>query len=166
MNFIPQLAKLRQQGSQQKDGFVKAGSPLEVGDISQPVEIVAEFEPGDAAPVTFTGPELDIAWNAQSQELRVKEVEEGRPEAGYGEYDGTPGMIKLSPKNGRVVLHILLDTPSVEVVSGGGESYSIKGRDYRKLGANFPMEIGTESGDVKFTRLELYPLKSIHETKP
>ncbi|MCX6880359.1 MAG: hypothetical protein NTW21_42110 [Verrucomicrobia bacterium] len=139
-----------------------------VGDVSQPVEIVAEFEPGDAARVTFTGPELDIAWNARSQELRVKEISlaAGRPEGAYGEYDGTPEMIKLSPKSGRVVLHILLDIPSVQVVSGGGESYSIKGRDYQKLGVNSPMEIRTEGGDVKFTRLEVYPLKSIHETKP
>ena len=167
-NFVPELANLRQQGSQQKDVVVKAGSPLKVGNVSQPVEIIAEFEPGDAAQVTFTGPELDIAWNARSQELRVKEVSlaAGRREASYWEYDGTPENIKLSPKNGRVVLHILLDMASVEVVSGGGESYSLKGRDYRKLGTNSPMEIRTEGGDVKFTSLEIYPLKSIHETKP
>jgi hypothetical protein len=58
---------------------------------------------------------------------------------------------------------ILLDIPSVEVISGGGESYSIKGRDYRKLGEKSPMEIRANGGDVKFNRLEVYPLKSIHE---
>jgi hypothetical protein len=57
------------------------------------------------------------------------------------------------------MLHILLDIPSVEVVTGGGD-YIIKGRDYRKLGEKSPMEIRTEGGDVKFSRLEVYPLKS------
>ena len=37
-----------------------------------------------------------------------------------------------------------------------------KGRDYRKLGEKSPMEIRAEGGDVKFSRLEVYPLKSIH----
>jgi fructan beta-fructosidase len=163
-DFVPELAKLRSQGSRQKDVVVKAGTPLKIGDISQPAEIIAEFEPGSASRVTFTGAELNITWNAQRQELRVKEVSlpAGKPEAAYWEYDGRPENINLTPKNGRVVLHILLDIPSVEVVSGGGESYSIKGRDYRKLGAKSPMEIRVDGGDVTFSRLEVYPLQSIH----
>ena len=166
-DFVPELARLRQQGSQQKGVVVKAGTPLKVGDISQPVEIIAEFDPGSASQVTFTGAELDIGWNARSQELRVKEVSlpAGRQEAAYWEYDGNPENIKLSPKNGRVDLHILLDIPSVEVVSGGGESYTIKGRDYRKLGEKSPMEIRVDGGDVTFSRLEVYPLKSIHRDR-
>jgi hypothetical protein len=93
----------------------------------------------------FTGAELAISWSTQSQELDVNGQK-----------------VRLSPKNGRVVLHILLDIPSVEVVSGGGESYSLKGRDYRKLGEESPMEIRVDGGDVKFSRLEFYPLKSTH----
>ena len=159
-DFIPELARLRKRGSRQKDVVVKAGAPLTVGDISQPAEIIAEFEPGSAARVSFTGAELNISWNAQSQELKIKE--EGRPEAesyGYGP-DGK--VAKLSPKNGRMVLHILLDIPSVEVVTSGGD-YIIKGRDYRNLDERSPLEIRAEGGDVKLSRLEVYPLKSIHE---
>ena len=158
-DFIPELAKLRSKGSRQKDVVVKAGAPLKVGDISQPVEIIAEFDPGSASRITLTGPELDISWNAQSQELEVKEV--GRPEGesyGYGP-DGK--VARLSPKNGRMMLHILLDIPSVEVVTSAGD-YIVKGRDYRKLGEKSPMEIRADGGDVKFSRLEVYPLKSIH----
>jgi sucrose-6-phosphate hydrolase SacC (GH32 family) len=109
--------------------------------------------------VGFTGAELAISWSAQSQELKVKE--EGRPEAeSYGYYpDGK--VPKLSPKNGLVALHILLDIPSVEVVTGGGD-YIIKGREYRKLGEKSPVEIRAEGGDVRFSRLEVYPLRSIH----
>ena len=69
--------------------------------------------------------------------------------------------LKLNPNNGRMTLHILLDIPSVEVCTSGGD-YIIKGRNYLKLGEKSPMEIHAEGGDVKFTRLEIYPLKSIH----
>ena len=164
-NFIPELAQLRKDGSQQKDVVVKVGTPLQVGDVTQPAEIIAEFDPGSATQITFTGPELDINWNAASQELKVREVSlaAGKSEAGYWwKYRGE--QIKLAPQNGRMTLHILLDIPSVEVVTSGGD-YTIKGRDYRKLGAKSPMEIRTEGGDVKFTRLEIYPLKSIHTGK-
>jgi sucrose-6-phosphate hydrolase SacC (GH32 family) len=94
--------------------------------------------------VSFTGAELAISWSAQSQELDVNGQK-----------------VRLSPKNGRVALHILLDIPSVEVVTGGGD-YIIKGREYRKLGEKSPVEIRAEGGDVKFSRLEVYPLRSIH----
>jgi fructan beta-fructosidase len=159
-DFIPELAKLRKRGSsKQKDVVVKAGTPLRVGDISQPVEIIAELDPGSASQLTFTGPELNIHWNTQNRELKV--TEEGRPEGdtyGYGP-DGT--QARLISQNGRATLHILLDIPSVEVVTGSGD-YIIKARDYRKLGEKSPMEIRAEGGDVKFSRLEVYPLKSIH----
>ena len=94
--------------------------------------------------VSFTGAELGVRWGAQSQELEVN-----------GE------KIRQSPKNVRVMLHILLDIPSVEVVTGGGD-YIIKGRDYRNLGEKSPMEIRADGGDVAFSRLEVYPLRSIH----
>jgi len=163
-DFIPELARLRDKGSKKKDVVVKTGSPLRIGDVTQPAEIIAEFRPGTASQITFTGAELYISWNALSQELRVKEVSlrEGKPEAGYWEYDGKVENIRLSPENGLITLHILLDIPSVEVVTNNGESYTIKGRDYRKLGTKSPMEIQVEGGDVKFSRLEVYPLKSIH----
>ncbi len=144
-NFIPELAKLRNQGRTQNDVVVKTGAPLKVGDISQPAEIIAEFTTGSTSRVSLAGAELNVSWTAQSQELEVN-----------GE------KVRQSPKDGRVTLHILLDIPSVEVVSGGGESYIIKGRDYRKLGDKSPMEIRVEGGDVTFSRLEIYPLRSIH----
>ena len=37
--------------------------------------------------------------------------------------------------------------------------YIIKARDYRKLGEKSPLEIRAEGGDVKFSRLEVYPLQ-------
>ncbi|MCX6880394.1 MAG: GH32 C-terminal domain-containing protein [Verrucomicrobia bacterium] len=160
-DFIPELAKLRKNGSRKTDVVVKAGTPLQVADVTQPAEIIAEFDPGSASQITFTGPELDINWNAASQELKVREVSlsASKSEAGYWwQYRGE--QIKLAPQNGRMTLHILLDIPSVEVVTSGRD-YTIKGRDYRQLGANSPLEIRAEGGDVKFSRLDVYPLQSI-----
>ncbi|MCX6880322.1 MAG: glycoside hydrolase family 32 protein [Verrucomicrobia bacterium] len=144
-DFVSELAHLRNPGSRQKDVTLKAGAPLQVGDVSQPAEIVAAFEPGSATKVSFSGAELNITWNAGSREIEVN-----------GE------KARLTPKNDRVELHILLDIPSVETVTNGGEAYLIKGRDHRRLGEKSPMEIRAEGGDVKFSRLEIYPLKSIH----
>jgi len=160
-NFIPELAQLRQGGSRQKDVVVKAGSSLEVGDVSHPMEIVAEFEPGSASRVSFTGAEVNIAWTAQGQELEVKEDSKvpGRWEGFWGELGP---KVRQSPRDGRVTLHILLDIPSVEVVSGGGENYIIKGRTYWKLGKSSPMAVRADGGDVTFRRLEVYPLRPIH----
>ena len=143
--FVPELAKLRKQGSQQKDVVVKSTALLQVGDLSQPAEIIAEFDPGTASRVSFTGPELSVSWTAQNQEITVN-----------GERS------RLGPQNGRMTVHILLDIPSVEVVTSRGD-YLIRGRDYRKLGEKSPLEIRAEGGDVKLSRLEIYPLKSIHE---
>jgi len=163
--FIPELAKLRNEGIKQNNLVVKPAAPLKVGDISQPVEIIAEFDPGKASQITFTGPELDISWSAGSQEVKVMEV--GKPEEEtYGYWAegcvATYGKVaRLNPKNGRMTLHILLDISSVEVTTSAGD-YIIKGRDYRKLGEKSPLEIRAEGGDVKFSRLEVYPLKSIH----
>lgn len=158
-DFIPELAQLRQGGSAQKGVVVTAGAPIEIGDVCQPLEIVAEFEPGSASAVSFTGAELDIAWDAKSLELAV--TEPGRP--GRWEFWGDLGQkVRQSPKGGRITLHILLDIPSVEVVSGGGENYIIKARTCWKLEGKSPLVIRAEGGDVKFSRLEVYPLKSIH----
>ena len=60
-DFIPELTKLRKEGSRQTDVVVKADAPLKVGDISQPVEIIAEIDPGSASQITLTGPELEIS---------------------------------------------------------------------------------------------------------
>lgn len=144
-DFIAELAKLRGGGDCQKDVVVKAGTPMKLGNVSQPMELDLEFEPGTATQVRLTGAELAIKWNASSKELYV-----------HGEKS------PLSPQVGRVRLHVLLDIPSVEVVGNGGEHYIIKGRDFAKLGEKSPLEIAVEGGDVTFRRLAAYPLKSIH----
>jgi sucrose-6-phosphate hydrolase SacC (GH32 family) len=149
--FVPELAALRAAGSVQKDLVVQADAPLGTGDVSQPMEILAEFEPGKASRVCLTGAELAITWNAEAQELEV-----------HGQLAATHQKVKLSPVDGQVRLHVLLDIPSVEVVGNDGEAYLIKGRDYRKLVPRSPLAIRAEGGDVTFRRLEIYPLRSIH----
>ncbi len=147
--FIPELAKLRDGGTSQKGVVVKAGTPLRLGDVSQPMELNLEFEPGAATQVRITGLQLTVRWNATSKELDVH---------------GT--KVTLSPQDGRVRLHLLLDIPSVEVVTNGGENYIIKGRNFAELREKSPLEISVEGGDVTFRRLEAYPLKSIQPGAP
>lgn len=142
--FIPELAKLRDGGSSQQDVVVKPGSPLRLGDVSQPLELNLEFKPGAAKYIRIQGEQLAVVWNAESKELKVQ---------------GT--KVPLDAQDGRVRLHLLLDIPSVEVVTNGGENYIIKGRDFKKLGNKCPVEIAVEEGDVAFRRLDSYPLKSI-----
>ena len=156
-DFIPELAKLRERGTTQKDVVVKPGIPMKLGDVSKPMELDLEFEPGTATQVRLTGASLAVIWNAQSKELVVN----GLPCEEISIFAGD-GKATVSPKDGRVRLHLLLDIPSVEVVSNGGENNIIKGRDFAKLGDNSPLEIAVEGGDVTYRRMEAYPLKSIH----
>ena len=69
--FVPELAGLRDKGEEKKDLAVKAGAPLELGDVSKPMEILAEFEPGTASRVMFKGPELVVTRNGPGKELGV-----------------------------------------------------------------------------------------------
>ena len=147
--FVPELAGLREEGDSRKGLVVKPGAPLRLGDVSKPVEIVAEFEPAAAARVTLKGPELGVAWNGPGKELEVNGQK-----------------VRLAAQNGVVRLHLLLDIPSVEVVSNGGENYVLRARNYQNLRPGSPLEIEVEGGDVLFLRLEVYPLKSIHPGAP
>ena len=109
------------------------------------MEVTTQFEPQTATRVTFTGPELAVTWNATENELEVN----GR-------------QVTLAAQNGVVRLHLLLDIPSVEAVSNGGESYLVSARNYQNLRAASPLEIAVAGGEVLFRRLEVYPLRSIH----
>ena len=161
--FIPELAKLRDGGGSQKDIVIRPEAPLRLGNVSQPMEIDVEFEPGTAKQVRLSGAELNIKWDAATSTVEVQGMKDFKMAA-----DGSAPARKViaAPQNGRVRLHVLLDIPSVEVVSNGGEHYIIKGRDFKKLGENSPLQIFVEGGDVLFRRLATYPLKSIQPTLP
>ena len=161
--FIPELAKLRDGGSSKKDVVIKADGPLSFGDVTQPMEIEVDFEPGTATQVRLSGADLNIRWDAETRAVTVQGVREYKMPA-----DGKAPKQRViaAPQNGRVRLHVLLDIPSVEVITNGGEHYIIKGRDFKKLGEKSPLEISVEGADVTFRRLDVYPLKSIHPPVP
>ena len=148
-DFVPELAGLRGKGEEKQNWSVKAGVPLRLGDVSQPMEVVAEFEPGTAARVMFQGPELGVTWNRLGNELEVNGQK-----------------VRLAAQDGAARLHLLLDIPAVEVVSNGGENYLIQPRHYQNLRPGSPLEIGVEGGEVLFRRLEVYPLKSTQPGAP
>ena len=143
--FIPELSNLRMDGLSKKNLILKAGEPFRIGNVSQPMEILLEFQPGRISGISLNGAELSISWNAMSQELDVLSTK-----------------VKLKPENGLVQLHILLDISSVEVTTNRGENYIIKGRNFLNLPSRSPLEIRADGGDVKIQLMEIYPLKSIH----
>ncbi len=146
-DFIPELAQLRDGGSAKKDVVIKPGAPLSLPDVSDVMELALEFDPGTTAQVTITAAQMTLKWEAAKNVL-----------------DFNSAKIPLAPKDGRVQLHVLLDIPSLEVVTNGGETYMFKPRDFKKLGEKTPLEISAEGGDVTFHRLDLHPLKSIQPT--
>ena len=136
---------------------------MSLGDVTQPMEIDVEFEPGTAKRVSFTGAEMNVNWDAETQVVEVQGVKDFKMAA-----DGTVPARRViaAPQNGRVQLHVLLDIPSVEVTTNGGEHYIIKGRDFKKIGEKSPLQIAVEGGNVTFHRLDIYPLKSIQPPVP
>jgi len=156
--FVAELAQLRDGGSSRQDVVIKPGAPLRLGDVTRPMEIELEFEPGSATQISLNGAELNVIWDAQTQSVAVQGVREFKMAA-----DGAAPArtVTASPQHGRVRLHLLLDIPSVEVTTNGGEHYIIKGRDFKKLGEKSPLVISVVGGDVNFRRLNAYPLKSI-----
>ena len=161
--FISELSTLRDGGSSRKDTVIKPDAPMSLGDVTQPMEIDVEFEPGTAKRVSFTGAEMNVNWDAETQVVEVQGVKDFKMAA-----DGTVPARRViaAPQNGRVQLHVLLDIPSVEVTTNGGEHYIIKGRDFKKIGEKSPLQIAVEGGNVTFHRLDIYPLKSIQPPVP
>ena len=162
-DFISELSNLRDGGSSRKDTVIKPDAPMSLGDVTQPMEIDVEFEPGTAKRVSFTGAEMNVNWDAETQVVEVQGVKDFKMAA-----DGTVPARRViaAPQNGRVQLHVLLDIPSVEVTTNGGEHYIIKGRDFKKIGEKSPLQIAVEGGNVTFHRLDIYPLKSIQPPVP
>ncbi len=161
--FISELSNLRDGGSSRKDTVIKPDAPMSLGDVTQPMEIDVEFEPGTAKRVSLTGAEMNVNWDAETQVVEVQGVKDFKMVA-----DGTVPARRViaAPQNGRVQLHVLLDIPSVEVTTNGGEHYIIKGRDFKKIGEKSPLQIAVEGGNVTFHRLDIYPLKSIQPPVP
>ena len=140
--FIPELSHLRKEGQVERNLVVKPGVSFTGGDISQPTEIILEFEPGTTQRLTIRGVELDITWDANE-----------------GLSTGLD-TVPLKP-DGVIRIHILLDIPSTEITCSSGH-YLLQGRDYRALKPGSRLEISAQGGDVTFRRLEIFPLRSIH----
>ena len=143
--FIPELSKLRMDGVIKKNLRLTTSAPYRIGDVSQPMEIILEFDPGKISKISLSGAELSIMYNTLTRELDV-----------LGQ------KVKLSSNKGLVRLHVLLDNSSVEVVSNKGENYIIKGRNFQNLHFKSQLEIKAEGEDAELRLMEIYPLKSIY----
>ncbi len=72
--------------------------------------------------------------------------------------------IPVPAPGGRISLHLLLDVPSVEAVVNDGAAYVIQERDYRRLEPAAPLRIGARGGEIVLHRVQVYPLRSIHDS--
>ncbi|PHY01187.1 MAG: hypothetical protein CK530_10015 [Planctomycetaceae bacterium] len=120
------------------------GKPLILPNVPDVMELDIEFDPGTAAQVTITANQLNLKWKAATNDLEFNS-----------------STVPVVPKDGRVRLHVLLDVPSLEVVSNGGEYYTFEPRDFKKLDGKSPLKIAAEGGAVTLHSLNVYPLKSI-----
>ncbi|HNT75751.1 MAG TPA: glycoside hydrolase family 32 protein [Anaerolineae bacterium] len=107
----PALRALRGASVRLDDAPLSGDTPLDVDVSGRALEIAAEFAPGDAA----CGLRLTLA--------------EGEAVIGYAEGEafverpGQPRLVApLSPRDGRVKLHVLFDQDIVEVFGGDGET--------------------------------------------
>ena len=143
-DFISELATLRDGVSAKKDIVINPGKPLILPNVPDVMELDMEFDPGTAAQVTITANQLNLKWTAATNDLEFNS-----------------STIPVVPKGGRVRLHVLLDVPSLELVSNGGEYYTFEPRDFKKLDGTSPLKIAAEGGAVTLHSLNVYPLKSI-----
>ena len=146
--FIPELRRLRLSGWETADVTVGAGRSYRTGDTSRPLEMLLEATAAPGATLVVSGSELELTWHAASGDFRVQGERVTVP-------DPVPG--------GRISLHLLLDTPSVEAVVNNGAAYVIQERDYRRLEPDVPLRITARGGEIVLHRVQVYPLRSIHD---
>jgi fructan beta-fructosidase len=143
--FVSELEGLRLEGWIRERLTIGPGLSFKVGDTSQPMEVIAEIEPGGATGFEISGADLRVKWNALTESLLVQKE-----------------SLSLRVADGIVHMHLLLDIPSLEAVANWGELYVIEERKYRYLMPEVPLEISAVGGSIVLRRLEVYPLRSIH----
>ena len=148
--FIPELRRLRLSRWEAAGVAVGARRSYHTGDTSLPLEMLLEATAAPGATLVVSGSELELTWHAASGDFRLQGERVTIP-------DPAPG--------GRFSLHLLLDVPSVEAVVNDGAAYVIQERDYRRLEPAVPLRIAARGGDITLHRVQVYPLRSIHDNE-
>ena len=161
---VKELQSLR-RGPVRLDNFLaEAGqTPLaDKGVSGDRLEILAEFEIGDATEFGFhvrtgNGQRTIVGYDPLKQELFVDRTNSGQSdfhEAFAGRHAGP-----LRPQGGRVLMHVFVDTSSVEVFANRGETV-ITERIFPEPSSQ-GVALYSQGGDTKVRSLQAWHLTSV-----
>lgn len=159
---VIELAKLRTESETWSSIVIEEGdNPLSHLSLDC-CEIIAEFELGTAEEFglkvrTSENRSTVVGYQVSNQELFIDRSSSG--EISFHEDFKGRHAVKLDALNGRVIMHVWVDSSSVEVFAGNGEAVitDLIFPDPEDQG----LEVYTRGGNVHLVSLEVAPLQSI-----
>jgi len=159
---VEQLAQLREPVVEVNDAEVNADSGI-TGNISgTKMEIVAEFELGNASEFGFKvrkseTEETVIGYDTAAKELFVDRTKSGN--TGFHANFAAKHEAALLPENNRIKMHLFVDASSVEVFGNDGRAVisDLIFPDPESTG----LELYAADGDVRVVSMKIYNIKSI-----
>lgn len=162
-NPLAELKTLRGRRQRMVDVTIEGDAKVPVmAEGGQQVEIVAEFEPGDAKQfgLIVRGGEQErtiVGYDPGAEQLYVDRTKSGNV-VFHPDFAGKhPAPLPL--RDGRIKLHILVDSSSVEVFGNDGEVV-ITDRVFPDPRSG-RVELFADGGSARLVSLELWPLRSI-----
>ncbi len=142
--FVPELASLRGEGWRRTDEPIRPANAMRIGDTGAALEVRGTFAMGDASGILLSAPGLRVEYDSETGVVRVQDK-----------------ASQARRKVTELVIHLLLDVSSVEVVFGDGEMYVIAERSYSQVEPGSPLEISVPRGSARVIDLEAFRLAPI-----
>ena len=159
---VESLRVLRGERVAVRDQRLRPGEAYRPATEGETLEVVATFELGDAAEVGLrvrvgAGERTVVGYDAGAAELFVDRRRSGRADFS-GDFAGVHRGPLAAP-GGRVTIHALVDTSSVEVFGGGGQTVitDLIFPDRASRG----LEVYAKGGAARLVSLDVWPLRSI-----
>jgi fructan beta-fructosidase len=161
---VPQVEQLREPPRTWRNQTISPGSNVLVGVTGKTLDIVAEFQPGNAGMFGFKvhksadGSQFTtIGYDVRSSSLYVDRTRSGKTDfhAGFAGIHKAP----LAPDNGRIKLRILVDWSSVEVF--GNDGAGVITDQVFPDAASDQLELFASDGSAALVALDIYPLRRI-----
>jgi fructan beta-fructosidase len=161
---ISELRALRTRGAHWTDVTITPTRRFHVGEGGDALEIVADLEPGTAAECSVRiryseSQQTIIGYDAVQGILFVDRTRSGKTDFSpvFAGRHGGP----LSPRDGKVKLHIFVDLSSVEVFGNDGEVV-VTSLVFPDTGT-MAVELYAHGGECRALSLDLFHLRSIWE---
>lgn len=163
---VQELQALREFHVNVKDRLLRGGSSYQPDIAGKTLEVVAEFELGDASEVGFRvrtdqGEETLVGYDVAKAEMFVD-----RRRSGVTDFsDAFPGVHRgpLPIRQGRIKLHTFIDASSVEAF--GNEGYTVITDLIFPRSENRELELYAKGGDAQLVSLDVWRLASVWNTR-